>query len=62
MLSKFTREQQVVVRVCNEWLKEVGLPLYSELTNAQAAAVPMQPCTCGTAHMCSTGCSKVVAG
>jgi hypothetical protein len=29
--EQLTVEQRVVVKVCDEWLQEAGLPLYSEL-------------------------------
>lgn len=37
MVPELTKDQRVVVRVCDEWLKEAGLPLYSELVKAENA-------------------------
>lgn len=31
MSTELTKEQRVTVRVCDEWLAEAGLPLYSDL-------------------------------
>lgn len=31
MSTELTKEQRVVSRVCDEWLAEAGMPLYSDL-------------------------------
>lgn len=42
MCTELTAEQRVAMQLCDEWLKEVGLPLYSELVK-QKAEVPTAP-------------------
>lgn len=43
MVGEFTKEQRVTIRVCDEWLREAGLPLYSELMQAKPAGVDAVP-------------------
>jgi hypothetical protein len=53
MSAELTAEQRVAVRVCDEWLKEVGLPLYSELAQEkiQAPAETSRPQTVGITEL-----------